>query len=96
MISEIGTISLSPSLSVSVLIKPSRSNILRVCSTISSAKSLVVLFLPKYSFHLAINQYQKGQAGSPSMLFNLLKKYKLPTNLKSFTKNYKKQIVNGV
>ncbi len=37
--------------------------------------------------------YCEGKSKKFKFLFNLLRKYKLPTNLKSFTKNYKKQIV---
>lgn len=37
--------------------------------------------------------YCEGKSKNFKFLFNLLKKYKLPTNLKSFTKNYKKQII---
>lgn len=37
--------------------------------------------------------YCEGKSKKFIFLFNLLKKYKLPTNLKNFTKNYRKQIV---
>ena len=36
--------------------------------------------------------YSEGKSKKFKFLFNLLKQYNLPTNLRSFSKNYKKQI----